>query len=81
MSNAIGNYFYESGIRPGDVVAIVMENRPEVVFYWLGLGKIGAVGALINFNLREKSLLHCIEAAQAHGIVFSEELAPGLYNK
>lgn len=77
LTNAIGNYFYESGIRQGDVVAIVMENRPDVVFYWLGLGKIGAVGALINFNLRDKSLLHCIQAAEAHGIVFSEELAPG----
>ena len=79
LSNAIANYFYESGFRQGDVVAIVMENRPEVVFYWLGLAKIGAVGALVNFNLRDKSLLHCIDAAKAHGIVFSEELAPGTY--
>lgn len=54
-----------------------MENRPEVVFYWLGLAKIGAVGALINHNLRDKSLLHCIEAGEAHGIVFTQELSSG----
>ena len=77
LTNSIANYFYESGIRQGNVISIIMENRPEVVFYWLGLAKIGAVGALINHNLREKSLFHCIEAAESHGIVFSQELAPG----
>jgi len=77
LTNAIANYFHEAGVRQGSVVALVMENRPELVFYWLGLGKIGAIGALINFNLRQRSLQHCIEAADAHGIVFSEELAPG----
>lgn len=78
QTNAIANYFFESGIRKGNVIAILMENRPEVVFYWLGLAKIGAVGALINYNLRDKSLLHCIEAAEAHGIVFSQELLPAV---
>ncbi|XP_045194546.2 long-chain fatty acid transport protein 4-like [Mercenaria mercenaria] len=78
LTNSIANYFYESGIRQGNVFAILMENRPEVVFYWLGLAKIGAVGALINHNLRDKSLLHCIHAAEAHGIVFSQELSPAV---
>ncbi|KAL4219699.1 hypothetical protein ACF0H5_022269 [Mactra antiquata] len=78
LSNSIANYFYEAGYRPGHVVAILMENRPEVVFYWLGLAKIGAVGALINHNLRDKSLLHCIEAGEAQGVVFTQELASAL---
>ncbi|WAR31240.1 S27A1-like protein [Mya arenaria] len=78
ITNAIGNFFNEAGLGKGSVVALVMENRPELVFYWLGLGKIGAIGALINFNLREKSLLHCIQAAQAQGIVFSEEMTPAI---
>ncbi|KAH3802805.1 hypothetical protein DPMN_156489 [Dreissena polymorpha] len=55
-----------------------MENRPDLVFYWMGLAKIGAIGALINFNLREKSLLHCVQAAQAQCVVFSEEMAPAV---
>ena len=77
-SNAIANYFYESGIRKGNVVALVMENRPDLAFFWLGLGKIGAVGALINYNLREKALLHCIRAGEAYGIVFTEEMSQGI---
>ncbi|KAH3803081.1 hypothetical protein DPMN_156781 [Dreissena polymorpha] len=54
-----------------------MENRPDLVFYWMWLAKIGAIEALINFNLREMSQLHCVQAAQAQRVVFSEEMAPG----
>lgn len=73
-SNAIANYFYEAGIRQGNVVAIFMENHPNLVFYWLGLAKIGAVGALVNYNLRDKPLLHCLEAANAQAFVFGSEM-------
>ncbi|KAH3802823.1 hypothetical protein DPMN_156513 [Dreissena polymorpha] len=78
LTYAIANFFNESGIRQGHVVALVMENRPDLVFYWMGLAKIGAIAALINFNLREKSLLHCVQAAQAQCVVFSEEMAPAV---
>ena len=64
-------------MREGDVIAIFMENQPAVVFYWLGLAKIGAVGALINYNLRDRPLSHCLEAANAMGIVFGAEMAEG----
>ena len=79
-SNAIANYFFEAGVRQGNVIAIFMENHPAVVFYWLGLAKIGAVGALINYNLRDKPLSHCLEAANAMGIVFGAEMAGGENN-
>lgn len=73
-SNAIANYFFEAGVRQGNVVAIFMENHPAVVFYWLGLAKIGAVGALVNYQLRDKPLVHCLEAADAHALVFGSEM-------
>ena len=52
-----------AGIARGDAVALLMENRPEYVAIWLGLTKIGAVVALLNTNLREGSLAHCVKAA------------------
>ena len=58
-------------------MAIFMENHPNLVFYWLGLAKIGAVGALVNYNLRDKPLLHCLEAANAQAFVFGSEMTGG----
>jgi fatty-acyl-CoA synthase len=65
------------GVRRGEVVALLMENRPEFLFAWLGMAKIGAVTALINTNLRVSPLAHCISIAQAKHIVVGSELAEG----
>lgn len=46
-------------------------------FLFLGLAKIGVVTALINFNLREDALLHCIESADAKAVIFGTELTAG----
>lgn len=52
-----------------------MGNCPEYVCLWHGLGKIGVVTALINNNLRNDSLVHCLKAAAVKAIIFSDEYA------
>lgn len=76
-SNAVAHYFQKAGYQPGDTIALFMESRPEYVCIWLGLSKIGVITALINFNLREKPLLHCIAAAKPRSIIFGGELTEG----
>lgn len=76
-SNAVANYFHDQGYRKGDVVAIFMESRPEFVFLWLGLAKIGVLSALINFNLRMETLAHCIQISEAKAVIFGTELTEG----
>ena len=58
-----------------DHVAMDFTNKPEFMFVWLGLLSIGAVPALINFNLTSKPLLHCITAAEAKLFIFDSEIA------
>ena len=73
FSNKVANYFQSIGYKKGDVVALFIENRPELVFFWLGLAKIGVVSALINYNLRKDSLLHCITIVNAKGLIYSTD--------
>ena len=40
------------GLKFDDCIALLMENRPEYIIWWLGLTKIGVRIALINTNLR-----------------------------
>lgn len=54
-----------------------MESRPLQVALWLGFAKVGVEAALINFNLRHDSLLHCIGVSGSRAIVFGAELADG----
>jgi fatty-acyl-CoA synthase len=63
------------GLKHGDVVALLMENRPEYIFAWSGLIKLGVTVALINTNLRERALAHSLTISGAKHVVLGSELA------
>ncbi len=72
-ANRYAHWALAQGVRAGDAVTLLMENRPEFVFAWLGLLKVGAIAALINTNLQGAALAHSIAIAQAkHAIVGAE---------
>lgn len=66
------------GLAKGDVVGLLMPNRPEYLAIWLGITRIGGVVALLNTNLAGRSLAHCIQAASARHLIVAEELAGAL---
>ena len=72
--NRVARWAKRQGIGQGDVAALLMENRPEYVACWLGLAKIGAVGALINTNLTGSSLAHCLRVSGAKHLMLGDEL-------
>ena len=64
------------GIAKGEVVALLMPNRPEYLAIWLGLTRAGATVALLNTNLAGASLAYCIDiVAPSHVIVAAELMA------
>eukprot|EP00745_Piridium_sociabile_P043548 TRINITY_DN89249_c0_g2_i2.p1 TRINITY_DN89249_c0_g2~~TRINITY_DN89249_c0_g2_i2.p1 ORF type:complete len:228 (+),score=8.16 TRINITY_DN89249_c0_g2_i2:39-686(+) len=54
----------EPRLMSGDVVALMMENRPEFIAIWLAFSKIGVIVALINTQLRGGLLQDAVELAQ-----------------
>src|SRR5271170_1610150 len=58
-----------------DHIAMDFTNKAEFMFVWLGLLCIGAVPALINFNLTSKPLLHCITASDSKLLIFDCEIS------
>ena len=77
-SNRVAHYFRGLGLKKGDVVALFVENSPEFMGLWMGLAKIGVVSALINFNIRQDGLAHCIGVSKAKAMVFSASLSDAL---
>uniref|UniRef100_A0A8C9S819 long-chain-fatty-acid--CoA ligase n=1 Tax=Scleropages formosus TaxID=113540 RepID=A0A8C9S819_SCLFO len=61
-------------LEEGDTVALFMGNEPSYVFMWLALGKLGCTAALLNYNIRSKSLMHCFSCCDARALVLSQEL-------
>eukprot|EP00937_MAST-01D_sp_MAST-1D-sp2_P000039 g39.t1 len=73
-SNQVANLLMRRGFAKGDICALYMSNRPEFVVSWLAMCKIGVQGALINYNLRQRSLRHCVKISQAKGLLYSVDL-------
>lgn len=72
-ASRVAHWALAQGIGRGEVVALLMENRPEYVAIWLGLSRVGIVTALLNTHLSGDRLAHCMREANArHWIVGAE---------
>lgn len=58
-------------LHEGDSVALLMGNEPMFVWIWLALMKIGCSVALLNYNIRSRSLLHCFSCSGAKTLIAS----------
>lgn len=61
-------------ITPKQVVALDYMNSPEYLFMIFGLWSIGAVPALINYNLSGKALAHCVRTSGASLMLVDPEV-------
>jgi crotonobetaine/carnitine-CoA ligase len=64
-----------AGIRPGDRVAIMCGNRPELLLTVLGCGWLGAIAVPINTASRGAQLEHILANSGARLMVIERELA------
>lgn len=77
-ANQIAHNLKNQGIKKGDAVAVLMDNRIENMACVTALCKLGAVAAMINTSLTEKPLEHCITCVGSKKIIFGEELTDPL---
>ena len=73
-TNAFANYFISQGLTKGDTAAVFLENRPELLMVYSAVGKVGAVNAMINTNLRLDALRHCLTLNPAKVFIVGEEV-------
>jgi fatty-acyl-CoA synthase len=77
-SHAYARWAMEEGLGFGDVVCLLMENRPEYIAIWLGLSRLGVTVALINTNLSGELLAHSLNTVAPRYVLTSAKLAPAL---
>jgi fatty-acyl-CoA synthase len=72
-ANRVAHLMHEQGVLRGDVVALMMENRPEFPISWMGLAKLGVTTALLNSNVTGRPLEHAFQATGARHLVVGAE--------
>jgi acyl-CoA synthetase (AMP-forming)/AMP-acid ligase II len=77
-ANLNANYFLKLGLKPGDTIAVMMENSPNYFFVTTGINKIQGINALININQRRQALVHSIKIVNAKFIIVDGDSLPNL---
>ena len=72
-ANRIAHLLLNRGVKKGDSVAILLENRPELLASVLACAKIGAVSAMLNTAQKGKVLAHSINIVKPKCIIAGEE--------
>ena len=86
-ANAVAHWALAQGLKPGDGVALILENTPDYPAIWFGLSKVGVITALVNTSLEGDGLAHCVGLVNAKAIIAggvqasrAADIAPGLSN-
>lgn len=83
ISSQVAAGLQEQGIGKGDKVGILMSNRPEFLFVWFGLCKLGAVEVPVNTAHRGDLLVYMLGQSDCKLVVaessFLDRLAPVLH--
>ncbi len=76
LMNRYANFFLSIGLKKGDVINVLLENRPELMIIIGAMSKIGTIASLINTRQRSASLIHSLKVNSVKAYIIGEELYP-----
>lgn len=72
-ANQIAHFYLSKGIKKGDVITVIIENRPELIATVIALAKIGVTTALVNTSQTGKVLTHSVNLVKPVAVIVGEE--------
>ena len=79
-ANQISHYYLSVGAKKGDVIAVMIENRPELIATVIALAKIGVTSALVNTSQVGQVLAHSINLVKPIAIIVGDECFQAVNN-
>jgi len=73
-SNRVAHYLKDQGLVKGDAIAVLLDNRPELLATVVGAAKVGVACAMLNTSQKGKVLAHSINLIQPRMLVVGAEL-------
>jgi citronellyl-CoA synthetase len=78
LANRMARALRGGGVKRGDSIALIMENRVEMLAYTVAMQKLGVITAFVNPALSGTQLAHCLSTAKAVKCVVGEEVFANL---
>ncbi|GLQ33638.1 long-chain-acyl-CoA synthetase [Litoribrevibacter albus] len=73
-ANQIAHFLEAQGYQIGDTIAVMMDNRAELLITIAALAKIGVAAAMVNTAQTHKVLTHSISIVNPKGVIVGSEL-------
>jgi len=73
LSNQVGNYLKERGLKRGDRIALLYENSFEYVACYFGILKAGCVAVALNTDVNSESLIYLLNNSDSKAILAGEK--------
>lgn len=77
-SNQIAHFYLKQGAKKGDAIAVIIENRSELIATVIGLAKIGVISALVNTSQVGKVLTHSVNLVKPIAVIVGDECRQAL---
>lgn len=77
-ANRTAHWLRAQGVVAGDTVAILMQNRPEMLVSVVACAKLGVVASMLNTHQRRGALAHSLSCAPPAAIVVGAECGAAL---
>jgi len=74
-ANRTANALLGLGLRRGDRIAVLAENRPEFVETYVATANLGVTVIALNIRMHHSELAHCVHQAEPTLLVTSERFA------
>ncbi len=81
LTSRVAHVLAELGVRSGDVVALVGTNSPLYLGLILGISRIGATAALVNYHLDGGPLSHAVRTSGARVALVEARFAEALRSR
>jgi carnitine-CoA ligase len=79
-ANRAANVWHDLGVRRGDHVAFMVDNKPELLYAWFGLAKLGATLVAINTGFKGRETRYILEHSQAKYLLIDDAYAAVVEN-
>jgi carnitine-CoA ligase len=74
ISNRLANSLAQRGVRKGTHVALMIDNKPEIVLLYIALGKLGAVSVPLNTAAKGELLAYYLEQSDTEVLIADSPL-------
>src|SRR5437764_11915109 len=78
LSNRLANGLAALGVKKGTHVALLIENKPEIVLMYFALGKLGAVSVPVNTAVKGELLAYYLVQSDSELVIADEDLVERL---